>query len=260
MNNPDHAFPVLNLQRLLALPKGHKSQDMKRILHSPNSEDWVTWNFFQVLLTKYPNEWWGHFINAVRRRNPDLTFNVDDRSFPTPRFWSSVSSPPDYEAQSRARMLASGNKKSVSRAKVTEPVEGSSEIDIAFDHEQFLVYVEAKLGSDIAMNTKYDPQRNQIIRNIDCLIANAGDRNPIFWLLVKDEAPARDYVQLINTYKADPSLLFRDLPHQDAETLKGIAQNLTLLLWSDFRELVCGPDLDAETAAVKQELERRMLV
>ena len=33
------AFPVLNLQALLDLPKGRKSQDMERILHSPNSED-----------------------------------------------------------------------------------------------------------------------------------------------------------------------------------------------------------------------------
>jgi hypothetical protein len=133
------------------------------------------------------------------------------------------------------------------------------QIDIAFDHEQFLVYVEAKLGSDIAMNTKYNPQRNQMIRNIDCLIASAGDRKPIFWLLVKDEAPARDYVQLMNTYKADPSLLFRDLPHRDAETLKGSAQNLTLLLWSDFRDLVCGCSSDPETTAVQRELERRII-
>ncbi len=260
MNNPDHAFPVLNLQQLLNLPKGLKRQDMKRILHSPNSEDWVTWNFFQIMLVRYPNDWWGHFISAVRRRNPDLAVTIDDRSSPTPSFWSTVPSPSEYETQSRDRMLNSENTEWESRAKVAEPVEGPSEIDIAFDHEQFLVYVEAKLGSDIAMNTKYDPQRNQIIRNIDCLIANAGNRKPIFWLLVKDETPARDYVQIMNTYKADPSLLFRDLPHRDAETLKGIAQNLTILRWSDFRELVCGPDLDAETAAVKQELERRILV
>jgi hypothetical protein len=156
-------------------------------------------------------------------------------------------------------MLASGNKESVSRANVAEPVEGPSEIDIIFDHEKFLVYVEAKLGSDVSMSTTYDLQRNQIIRNIDCLIANAGNRNPIFWLLVKDEAPAREYVRLVRNYRTDPSFLFRDLPHRDAERLKGIAQNLTILLWSDFRELVCAPDLDPETYAVQRELDRRIL-
>jgi len=58
---------------------------------------------------------------------------------------------------------------------------------------------------------------------------------------------------------ADSSLLFRDLPHRDAEKLRGIAQNLTILLWSDFRELVCAPDPDPETAAVQRELESRIL-
>jgi hypothetical protein len=156
-------------------------------------------------------------------------------------------------------MLKSENTEWASRASVAEPVEGPSEIDIIFDHDQFLVYVEAKLGSDVSMSTTYDPQRNQIIRNIDCLIASAGNRKPIFWLLVRDEAPTRAYIQLINNYKADPSLLVRDLPHRDAEALRGIAQNLTILLWSDFRELVCAPSFDPETAAVQRELERRIL-
>jgi hypothetical protein len=259
MEIQNNAFPVLNLQQLLGLPKGRKSQDMQRILHSPNSEDWVTWNFFQVMSAQYPDAWWGHFISAARRRNADLTLTVDDRSLPTLRFWSSAPSPSEYESQSRGRMLKSENTEWASRASVAEPVEGPSEIDIIFDHDQFLVYVEAKLGSDVSMSTTYDPQRNQIIRNIDCLIASAGNRKPIFWLLVRDEAPTRAYIQLINNYKADPSLLVRDLPHRDAEALRGIAQNLTILLWSDFRELVCAPSFDPETAAVQRELERRIL-
>lgn len=156
-------------------------------------------------------------------------------------------------------MLASGTHDWTSRAKVPEPVEGSSEIDIVFEHDQFLVYVEAKLGSDISMGTTYDPQRNQIIRNIDCLIESAGDRTPIFWMLVRDEEPTRGYVQLMNRYRDDPRLLIRDLPHRDVETLKRVAKNLTILLWSDFKELVCGPGADQETTAVKRELERRIL-
>jgi len=98
-------------------------------------------------------------------------------------------------------MLASGNLKWVLRAKVPEPVECPSEIDIVFEHDKFLAVVESKLGSDVSMITKYDPQRNQIIRNIDCLIENAGHRTPIFWMLVRDESPDRAYVQLMNNYK-----------------------------------------------------------
>jgi hypothetical protein len=255
----DRAFPILNLPELLSLPKGHKPHEMERILHHPNSEDWVTWNFFQILFLQYPKDWWGHFIGTARRRNVDLSFTVDERSLPTPSFWSSVFSPSEYEKRSRARMRASENIKWAKRAKVAQPVEGPSEVEITFDHKQFLVYVEAKLRSDVSVHTSYDPHRNQIIRNIDCLIESAGNRKPIFWLLAKDEAPARAYVQLLKNYKADPSLLARDLPHRPPGTLRGIAQNLTILLWSDFSELVCGSDPDPETAAVKRELERRII-
>jgi hypothetical protein len=191
MEIQNDAFPVLNLQRLLRLPKGRKAQDMQRIMYSKYDEDWVTSNFFQVKSGQYPDAWWGHFISAARRRNADLTLAADDRSLPTLRFWSSVPSPAEYESQSRGRVLKSGNTEWESRAKVAEPVEGPSEIDIMFDHDQFLFYVEAKPGADVSMSTTYDPQRNQLIRNIDCLIASAGSRQPIFWLLVRDEAPAR---------------------------------------------------------------------
>ena len=252
-------FPVLNLPTLLNSRKGRKAQDMDRILHSPNSEDWVTWNFMEIMKRQYPNGWWGHLVSAARRRNPELRFPVEDPSLPRPVLWSSVPAPSEYEAQSRIRMRNSGNQEWVLRANNPDPVEGPSEIDVTFDYDQFLVYVEAKLGSDVSMSTTYDPQRNQIVRNIDCLIESAGNRTPMFWMLARDEEPSRAYVQLMGSYKIDPGGLIRDLPHRDPETLKGIAQNLTILLWSDFRELVCGPGWDEESAAVKQELERRIL-
>jgi len=252
------SFPVLNLPELMNSPKGRKPQDMERIFHSRNSEDWVTWNFFQILFQQYPKGWWGHIIGEVRRRNPELRFPFEDRSLPNPILWSSRPAPPQYEGQSRMRMENSGKREWILRAANPNPVEGNSEIDVVFDHDQFLVYAEAKLGSDISMDTTYDPQRNQIARNIDCLIENSGDRLPIFWMLVRDEASDRAYVQLMNAYKSDPTLLARDLPHRDQTVLNIVAQNLTILLWSDFSELVCGPGWDEESTAVKRELERRI--
>jgi len=154
-------------------------------------------------------------------------------------------------------MQNSGNREWVLRSSNPDPVEGNSEIDLVFEHDQYLVYVEAKLGSDISMDTKYDPQRNQIARNIDCVIANSSNRLPIFWMLVRDEAPERAYVQLMRAYRSDPTLLSRDLPHRERAVLNTVAQNLTILLWSEYSELVCGPGWDADSAAVKQELERR---
>jgi hypothetical protein len=249
-------IPILNREKLLAL-LSKRGDD--RILHSPNSEDWVTWNFFQILLAEHPSGWWNHILGAARGRNPDLVFPFDDRSLPLHELWKSVRSPSEYEARSRERMMASKSPASISRANNLRPVESPSEIDIAIEHDKFVVFIEAKLGSDVTMFTKYDPLRNQIIRNIDCLIETAGERAPIFWLLVRDQKPARAYVQLMNSYKSNPGLLARELPHRSVETLNRVAQNLTTLVWSDFKELVCRLGTDPQTNAVKQELERRIL-
>jgi hypothetical protein len=252
------AFAVLNLRQLLSQPKARKAHDMDRILHSQNSEDWVTWNFFQLLLAQHPNEWWRYIVDAARRRNSGLVFNFDGQPLPTPHLWSSVRSPVEYEVPSRVRMLAAADPAGAARARMAGPVEGASEIDIMFDHKQFLIFAEAKLGSDVSLSTTYDPRRNQIIRNIDCLISSAGNRTPLFWMFVRDDAADRAYVQLMKNYKADPGLLIRDLPHRDEETLRGIARNLTTLLWSDFSEMVNEPGGDAERTAVQREWARRI--
>jgi hypothetical protein len=156
-------------------------------------------------------------------------------------------------------MLASGQPASISRARNLRSVEGFSEIDIAFDHDNFVVFMEAKLGSDVSMATTYDPQRNQIVRNIDCLIETARERTPIFWLMVRDQKPVRAYVKLMDSYNRNPALLASELPHRSADTLNRVAQNLTILIWSDFKEVVCRLGADAQTDAVKRELENRIL-
>jgi hypothetical protein len=47
---PQAKFPILHLPQLLAHPvKGAKGQDLERILTSPRSEDYVTWNVVQLL-------------------------------------------------------------------------------------------------------------------------------------------------------------------------------------------------------------------
>lgn len=252
--------PILNLDQLKQTSKGRKPQDMERILSSPNSEDWVTWNFFQILCGQYRSGWFGHIVAAARRRNPGLVFPFDDRSLPDLKLWWPVCAPQAYEKQSRARMLASGNPGWTVRAQNPDPVEGASEIDIVLDHGEYLIYIEAKLGSDISFSTSYDPQRNQIARNIDCVIEQAGSRMPLFWMLVRDEDPSRAYVQLMNSYRHDPDLLAAVLPHQDSETVHAIARNLTILPWSDFGELVCGMGADQEVNAVKRELKRRIML
>jgi hypothetical protein len=139
-----------------------------------------------------------------------------------------------------------------------DPVEGASEIDILIENDEYIAFIEAKLGSDVSLKTSYDPQRNQIVRNIDCLIERAKGRFPLFWILARDQEPTRAYVQLMNCYKSDPSLLASQLPHRETGILNSISRNLTIVLWADFAELVCSLGVEPEMNHVKQELERRI--
>lgn len=116
-------------------------------------------------------------------------------------------------------MRASSLAHEVERAKSPRPVEGESEIDVIVESNRYLIFLEAKLGSDINARTTCDPARNQIARNIDCLIESTGDREPVFWMLVRDVEADRAYVQQIERYRSEPGTLHRDLPHRDPARL-----------------------------------------
>ena len=123
-----------------------------------------------------------------------------------------------------------------------------------------LAYIEAKLDSDISMRTTYDPDRNQIARNIDCLLDSARERTPYFWMLVRDDSPSRAYTQLMRKYKEDPSILARDLPHRDPALLRKVANGLAIMTWRDIARDLCVPGAadDEHMRSIKRELWRRI--
>ncbi|HLY39625.1 MAG TPA: hypothetical protein VKR52_00365 [Terracidiphilus sp.] len=251
-------YPAIALEKLMESPKGRKTQDMDRILNSAASEDWASWNFIQLLLLERPTTWWREMLDVAHRHNADIQL-PDALPNSNPVLWRLAASPKTYQEDSRRRMLNSRNPNWVAKAASSEPVEGPSEIDITIESPDMVIFIEAKLGSDISMNTTYDPHRNQIARNIDCLLERAESKDAAFWMLVKDEDPSRAYVQLMNAYKSDAGLLARDLPHRSAEDLERICQNLTILRWSDFESIVCANCNDPYVEAVKDELRRRLM-
>jgi hypothetical protein len=122
------------------------------------------------------------------------------------------------------------------------------------------VYAEAKLDSDISMRTTYDPERNQIVRNIDCLLEVANGRDCLFCMVVRDISAPRAYRHLIRHYRQNPSALCRALSHWDAGSVHKVASRLTLITWRDLALNVCSPveGDDDEALFVKQELWRRV--
>lgn len=188
-------YPVIGLEKLTESPKGRKTQDMDRILHSAASEDWVSWNFFQLMLQERPATWWREMLDVAHQHNADVHL-PEALANSNPVLWRLAASPETYQEDSRRRMLNSRNPNWVAKAANSESVEGPSEIDITIESPDMVIFIEAKLGSDISMNTTYDPHRNQIARNIDCLLERAESKDAAFWILVKDEDPSRAYASM----------------------------------------------------------------
>lgn len=233
------AYPVFALEELLAHPvKGRKPQDLERILHSQRSEDWVTWNVVKLLSMVPAAAWWPRILTHARDDNPDLTISVDADDLPLVKSWVHVSAPSAYEKASRARMAQSANPDWIARARDGRPVEGISEIDIVLLMNKQIGFVEAKLDSDISMATTYDPKRNQIARNVDCLIEQSEGRTPFFWMHTADRGPGRAYTQLVQQYRARPALLASELPHRPPAVVHAIAKNMAIIVWKDVLSVI----------------------
>jgi hypothetical protein len=192
------AFPIIDRDRFERHSKSRKPQDRERMLFSKASEDWVTWTVFRLLERYAPAKWWPDLVTMARASNPGLSLPAGWEETPQIRLWESVSSPRGYERASRERMWRSNNPAWVKRSHDPKPVEGESEIDITLLNGVLIVFAEAKLGSDISLRTTYDPHRNQIVRNIDCVLDRAGNCTPMFWMLVPDAGQGRSYTQLLN--------------------------------------------------------------
>jgi hypothetical protein len=259
IEQPTAQFGLIDHERLLSLQKARKAEDMRRILHSPNSEDWVTWNVFAMVQKHAPETWWEHLIDLARHDNPKLTLPHGSAQIPKVSLWRSVPAPREYETSSRARLRASAIAEWIDRAEKPGPVEGDSEIDISIHNDAVTVFIEAKLGSDISSRTTYDPDRNQIVRNIDCLLDDARGTVPLFWMLVRDSGQGRAYTQLMHTYRRDPAKLVEALPHRNPTTLQGIAQRLSIVLWLDFVQALPTPFIgDGTMLAIYRELHIRI--
>ena len=247
-DTPD--FPIVDRDKLLAHRSG---KALKRILTSPQSEDWVTWTVMRLLQRTDTSTWWPAIIDLAAANGAGSLPRRD--APPTVTLWRSIPAPPEYEKRSRARMAKSDNPRWRERARNPKAVEGPTEVDIALKGSSYSAFIEAKLHSDISEGTTYDPERNQILRNIDCAIEQAGGRSPWFWMFVKDRNPEWRYQQLIEKYRKEPESLAHHLPHRDPATLARMARGIAVIAWRELLPLL--PDTP-DTADTREELRRRV--
>jgi hypothetical protein len=259
--DPSLAFPIIDRTKFDQHAKSRKPQDLNRMLFSRASEDWVTWTAFGLLESRAQQMWWPKLVALAKAENPLLALPPGWEQTPLTSLWESILAPTGYERMSRERMRVSGDTAWVTRSHNPKPVEGASEIDVILRNDALVVFAEAKLGSDISTRTTYDPARNQIVRNIDCVLDQALGRVPLFWMLVRDTGPGRSYTQMLNHYRGAPDALVRELPHHDPARVVALAKNLSMVLWKDLVQTVVQVSHshnDAEAAAIKRELWLRV--
>lgn len=145
-DTPD--FPIVDRDKLLAHRSG---KALKRILTSPQSEDWVTWTVMRLLRRTDDSTWWPAVIDLAAANGAGSLPRRD--APPTVTLWRSIPAPPEYERRSRARMAESDNPRCRKRARNPRAVEGPTEVDIALDGTDYSIFIEAKLLSDICKVT-----------------------------------------------------------------------------------------------------------
>ena len=213
----------------------------------------MTWNVVQALQIR--TDWWPAVATLAQKQASELADSLAMGDPPSVDLWRQVPTPRAYERASRKRMANSNDAYWRKRAENGRPVEGPTEVDIVFEGPKFLVFVEAKLGSDICMRTTDDPSRNQIERNIDCVLENAGNRDALFWMFVRERQAESKYAKVVEAYRSDIGRLQSRLPHRDPKVLARLVENIALVEWRELWSLL--PDI-SELADVQAEIFRRV--
>ena len=200
-------------------------------------------------------DWWPAVVRLAKKHASALADSLALGDPPSVDLWRQMPSPRAYERASRKRMAESNDANWRDRAENRRPVEGPTEVDIVFEGSRFLIFVEAKLGSDMSMRTTYDPSRNQIERNIDCVLENAGNRDALFWMFVKERQGEFEYTKIVEAYRSDIGRLQTRLPHRDPKLLARLVDNIALVEWRELSPLL--PDI-SDLADVRAEIRRRV--
>ncbi len=216
--------------------EAERLRNLDRIRSSERSQDWLLWNVLQLLSLLDAREWWPELLEIAASDRPQPRLQPNDP--PRVDAWIAAPAPPPYDRRLRERLAASADPERIARARDPRPLEGPCEIDLVLTGRTQIGFLAARLGSDVRSSTTYDPQRNEIARNIDCLLENAGARTPFFWMLVADRSSERLYTRLIQRYREDPRELARHLPHRPPEFLIPVAESLAIVAWRDLLDLV----------------------
>jgi hypothetical protein len=153
--------------------RGSKREAMR----SENSEDVITWNVFHSLAQIDPALW----LLRLQETVFDSSQTTPAPTAATVRLWVPTIPPTGLRRFQKD--------------------EGASEVDVVVETEFSVWFIEAKFKSDISTGTTNNPDRDQVLRNIDVGSWFAGVREFYFALLVADPARSPKGVAAVARYR-----------------------------------------------------------
>lgn len=223
------------------------TRQFERIKFHPDSEDVLTWNLFATL-KRCQSDCLTLWLRTCFAEASSLP-KFDEAQI---HLWPGRQRPPTYPPPpEREKWLREQHHQSPiplfrDWADKKGRMEGRTEIDVAIENDEALIFVEAKYLSDISDGVTYDPWRDQIVRCVDVGSYHAGKRAFFFVLLTPrwpDEYAqnSRLYHYKLCEYQQNPAALRTKLPHrvtgQNPIDFELMSQRIVQAYWDDLINL-----------------------
>ena len=176
-------------------------------LGSEDSEDAMTWNVFKTLEKSNPESWFSEIF-------PQIILDKDEQFIaPMLKFWDKFFPP----------LLRS-------------IPEGSTQVDLAIETSNKLIFIEAKYNADISKNTKHDPNRDQIIRSIDVGSWAAKKRAKEFYFILLTLKTNTYSIDKLHYYKSNPSNIIDEIGsyRRDIKDYVALCENINVIYWDQI--------------------------
>lgn len=176
-------------------------------LGSENSEDAMTWNVFKTLEKSDPSKWFSDIFHST------IVHKDEQFTEPALKFWDKYFPP------------------------MRRPFpEGETHVDLTIETSKKLIFVEAKYKADISQSTKHDPNRDQIIRNIDVGNWAAKKRAKVFYFILLTLQTSTYSIDKLNHYKSNPSNIIDAIGsyRKDITDYAVLCDNIHVMYWDQI--------------------------
>jgi hypothetical protein len=167
----------------------------------------MTWNVFKTLAKTNPEIWFSDIFHSI------ILHKDEPFTEPALKFWDKYFPP------------------------MTRPFpEGETHVDLTIETSHKLIFVEAKYKSDINRSTKHDPNRDQIIRNIDVGTWAAKKRAKAFYFILLTLKTNTFSIDRLLHYKSDPSNIIEAIGsyRKDITDYAVLCDNIHVMYWDQI--------------------------